>query len=69
MSVYNVNGNSLASVYNVNGISLSHAYNINGIDVFSGDDDYNVWTTEYEHAILQARDEWKKQYIFCGCSY
>lgn len=62
MSVYNVNGNPLSSVYNVNGTSLSHAYDINGIDVFSGDDDYNIWTTEYEHAILQARDEWKTQY-------
>lgn len=62
MSVYNVNGSTLSSVYNVNGTALSHAYNINGVDVFSEDDDYNIWTTEYEHAILQARDEWKTQY-------
>lgn len=61
MAVYNLNGDELSNVYDINGSVLTHVYDIDGNDI-GGSGDYDRWTTEYEHAILQARDEWKTQY-------
>ena len=61
MAVYNLNGDELSNVYDINGSVLTHVYDIDGNDI-GGSGDYDKWTTEYEHAILQARDEWKTQY-------
>lgn len=63
MSIYNVNGSSISSAYNLGGTVLSDAFDVNGTSVYQGgDEDYDKWTNEYEHAILQARDAWKTQY-------
>ena len=63
MSVYNLSGNELSSLYDTS-IGLEYAYDILGNQVFnsSGTDDYSEWTTDYQHTILQARDEWKTKY-------
>lgn len=64
MAVYNVEGSALPSIYGINGSALSVAYNVVGTEVFSGGDtpDYDHYDNEYQHSILQARDEWKTQY-------
>lgn len=60
MSVYNKSGTSLSSVYGEAGSSLTVAYDVSGAQVFGGGgSDYDEWSTEYQHTILQARDEWK----------
>lgn len=61
MSLYDKDGNSLISVYDYLGSSLSSAYDVSGTEVFD-DGDYDTYSTEYQHAILQARDAWKTQY-------
>lgn len=67
MSVYNKSGSLLETVYGVSGLSLLKAYAIDGTVVFDNtvppsSDDYNIWTTEYEHTILLARDSWAAEY-------
>ena len=63
MSVYNKGGTSLSSVYGNTGSSLSEAYDVSGTQVFGGGgSDYDEWSTEYQHTILQARDAWKSKY-------
>lgn len=61
MAVYKVDGTPITTAYDLYGTSLQGAYDINGTTI-PLDGDYDQWTTEYEHAILQARDEWKTQY-------
>lgn len=62
MSVYNVNGTELSKIYSTT-VSLNKAYDIDGDLVFGTDDsDYNEYSTEYQHTILQARDAWKTEY-------
>lgn len=63
MSIYNKNGVQISSAYGVNGDSLSSAYDVSGTQIFGGGgSDYDEWSTEYQHTILQARDEWKVGY-------
>lgn len=63
MAVYDKTGNALGALYDENGTSLQYAYDKNGVEIFSGEiPDYDEYSTEYEHTILQARDEWKTKY-------
>lgn len=43
---------------------MSQCYDIQGNPLLdgSGDDDYDIWETEYQHMILQVRDAWKSDY-------
>lgn len=61
MAIYSKRGGALASAYGVTGSSLSSAYSMDGTQVFGGSD-YDEWSTEYQHTILQARDAWKNEY-------
>lgn len=62
MSVYNLSGNELSNLYDTSS-ELEYAYDIEGNEVFnSSGSDYDEWTTEYQHTILQARDAWKTEY-------
>ena len=64
MSVYDKSGAALSAVYDKSGTSLPTAYDKNGVVVFTSgpEPDYDEWSTEYQHTILQARDEWKTKY-------
>lgn len=63
MSVYNINGAEINAVYSVQGQALSQCYDISGNELMGGDaPDYDEWSTEYQHTILQARDAWKTKY-------
>lgn len=65
MAIYSRDGTELNSIYSRTGTSLAVAYNRNGQEIFrsgGGSEDYDEWTTEYQHTILQARDEWKTNY-------
>lgn len=67
MSIYNVVGNSLQNAFSVNGVSMTKLYDVFGNDIFGGDappspGDYDEWTTEYEHTILLARNDWAEEY-------
>lgn len=67
MSIYDVAGNSLQNIFAVNGEPLAKLYDVLGNDIFGGDTppspgDYDEWTTEYEHTILRARNEWATEY-------
>lgn len=62
MSIYSKGGAILQSAYSLTE-SLASAYNVNGVQVFGGSEpDYDEWSTEYQHTILQARDAWKAEY-------
>lgn len=56
MSIYDINGNALSSVYDLSGVELQTAYDINGNVIYSKGD-YDQYENEYQHKILQARDE------------
>lgn len=64
MAIYSKNGGALSGAYGVTGAGLLSAYNVTGTQVFGGGggDDYDEWTTEYQHTILQARDAWAAEY-------
>ena len=64
MSVYNKSGTALSAVYDKTGTSLTTAYDKDGVVVFTSgpEPDYDEWSTEYQHTILQARDGWKTGY-------
>lgn len=66
MSIYDETGNALTATYDKDGEPLSIAYDKDGNVIFSGDepghDDYDEYDNEYQHTILEARDEWKAQY-------
>lgn len=63
MSVYTVGGASVDSIFDVPGASKDIGYDWSGNVVFeTGSGDYDVWTTDYEHKILQARDAWVAAY-------
>ncbi len=64
MSVYNINGNSLNDIYSIIGSGSAVAYDKIGNVVFGQVpiDDYDEYSTEYQHTILQARDAWKTEY-------
>lgn len=64
MSIYDKSGTPLSAVYDKNGTSLQTAYDKDGVVIFTAgpEPDYDEWSTEYQHTILQARDEWKAKY-------
>lgn len=61
MSAYTVMGVPLNSVYDINGTNLTDAYDIDGNSVFASGD-YDEYDTEYQHAILTARNAWQTEY-------
>lgn len=63
MSVYNIHSQALQAIYSTQS-SLNAAYDIAGNKVFgdSSQPDYDEWSTEFQHAILIARDEWAAEY-------
>lgn len=61
MSIYNIDADLLQSAYSLSNV-IDSAYDINGVQIFGGSEDYDEWNTEYQHAILQARDAWKTEY-------
>lgn len=63
MSVYDKSGAILSAVYDKSGVALQNAYDKGGVEIFSGETpDYDEYSSEYQHTILRARDEWKTQY-------
>lgn len=65
MSVYNKSGTELEALYGISGDSLESAYDIAENEVFSAggsSGDYDEWSTDYQHTILQARDQWAEAY-------
>ena len=65
--LYDVQGNQVSTVYDIAGNVPTAVYDIQGNLITGGitpieEDDYNIYVTEYQHTILQARDEWKVQY-------
>ena len=59
--IYSIDGVSTVEAYDVAGTSLQYAYDIDGNQILD-EPDYDEWTTEYQHTILQARDAWKTEY-------
>lgn len=62
MSVYDISGSALSAVYDSGGNALADAYDINGNSIFTGESDYSEYSTDYEYAIMTARDAWQTQY-------
>lgn len=65
MNVYDKNGVSLTTIYNSTGDVLSRCYKSDGTIITldgGASDDYDKYYTDYQHAVLNARNEWKTQY-------
>ena len=58
MAIYNKGGTSLNTAYSSIGTQLTGVYDIDGSVVFGdASEDYDQYSNEYQHKILQARDE------------
>lgn len=62
MGIYDINGVTPDTVYNHMGEQLNQCYKIDGTVIDTGPSDYDEWYTDYQHSILNARDDWKTQY-------
>lgn len=63
MSVYSRDGTELALIYARTGEELAIAYDVHGTVIYEAQEsDYDQYSTEYQHTILQARDAWKTEY-------
>ncbi len=62
MGIYDINGVTPDTVYNHMGEQLNQCYKIDGTVIDTEPSDYDEWYTDYQHSILNARDDWKRQY-------
>lgn len=63
MSVFFVNGAKVDFIFDASGVSKNSGYDLQGNLVFHEDsEDYDVWNTDYERVILEARDGWARAY-------
>lgn len=57
MSIYDTNGLLLSDVYDMQSEALQSAYDVFGTEIYSTGD-YDHYDTEYQHTILNARNDW-----------
>jgi len=60
MPIYDINGRLLPEAYNLQGETVGKAYDIHGTEIFTSGD-YDHYDTEYQHTILNARNDWMSE--------